>query len=408
MTDFQNLKQEVISPGLCTCCGTCIGVCPTHTLSFKNNTVFDEKSACIHCGKCISSCPGKYFDYAKFEKQFQFPDSSKHLFVGHYQKIYAGHSQDQKVRALGSSGGCITELLLYLIRTKSVDAVITTINGPDGPTPIITAKESEIIQAAQSKYCISPTNIILKQVIESNKRFAYVGLPCQIEGLRKAMETTPVIKKRISIVIGLFCGFNMTMDATHFLVKKSKIPFYDIQELSYRKKLNETTGFYIRGSQRSFFIEKHGYTFLNLFFSPKRCLKCYDYAAEFADISFGDAWEQGLGWSRIICRTPETNQLIQNMANKGALTIQSSNVEAMTSSQKSILSHKKLDFWVRRNCYRKFPDYNTPVPHLSFKNKLHGIFMTVILFFAHSKLGLLFLNCLPFHAITKLSKKLRK
>lgn len=409
MANFQTLEKEIIAPDLCTYCGTCVGICPTQTLAIENGAIVNAKNSCINCGKCVSSCPGKYFDYAKYETSVCHSESAKHPFIGNYYAIYTGHSLDASIRAGSSSGGGITELLLYLIRTKFIDAVLVTkMDSAGGATPIITADESIIIQAAQSKYCPSPTNKILKQILDSDRRIAYVGLPCQVQGLKKAMGANPILKKRIPITIGLFCGFNMTMDATYFLIKKSHIPLTDIQEISYRKKINGTTGFFIRGTQKTFFVEKHGYTFLNLFFSPKRCLKCYDYTAEFADISFGDAWEKGLGWSRIICRTPESNKLIQDMAKDFIFKIQQSDVNEIAASQKSILSHKKVDFWIRKKCLRNFPEYNIEVPYLTIKEKVHGIIMTAILVFAHSKPGLFLLYHIPFHLFTKLSKTLRK
>lgn len=408
MNNFQTLKQEIITPNLCTHCGTCVGICPTQTLTIESGAIVNAKDSCISCGKCVSSCPGKYFDYPKYEEPLCCSESAKHPFIGNYHTIYAGHSLNTQIRANGSSGGGITELLLYLIRTKFVDAVLVTKMDSSGTAPILTSDENIIIQAAQSKYCLSPTNRILKQILDSDKRIAYVGLPCQVQGLKKAMTVNPVLKERIPITIGLFCGFNMTIDATQFLIQKSRIPKTDIQEISYRKKINEATGFFIRGTQKTFFVEKHGYTFLNLFFSPKRCLKCYDYTAEFADISFGDAWEKGLGWSRIICRTPESDKLIQEMAANQIFKIQTSSVRDIAASQKSILSHKKVDFWIRKKYLRNFPEYNLEVPELTAKEKIHGIAMTGILIFTHSKLGLFLLYHIPFQLFTKLSKILRK
>lgn len=404
MLNFESLKKEIISANLCTYCGTCVGICPVQTLSPLNETIVNSHDACISCGRCLSSCPGKYFDFQKYTKAGQ----KNHIYVGNFENIYTGHSNNSLTREQGSSGGCVTELLLHLLRTNKVDSVIVTTNTDHGPAPIITSDEKEIIRAAQSKYCLSPTNIILNAVLKSGKRFAYVGLPCQIQGLRKAMDVTPALKSKIPYIIGIFCGFNMTINATHFLVKKSKIVPTDVQEISYRKKLNGTTGFFIRGSQKNFFVEKHGYTFLNLFYSPKRCLKCYDYTAEFADIAFGDAWEKGLGWSRIISRTAETDQLLHDMAQAGRITLTSSSVTDIANSQKSILSHKKLDFWIRKNFYKNFPEYNIPVPALNSKQKLHGNLMTFILTIAHSKVGLLLLTILPFDLLQKISKKLRK
>ena len=212
MLNFELLKKEVVSTDLCTYCGTCIGVCPTQTLSSTNGTIINSHDACINCGKCVISCPGKHFDFQKHKKIAQ----KTHLYTGNYENIYTGYSLTPLTRKQSSSGGCVTEFLIHLIRTNKVDSVIVTINTPHGPTSIITSDEKEIIKAAQSKYCLSSTNTILKEIINSEKHFAYVGLPCQIHGLYKAMDALPVLKDKVRYVIGIFCGFNMTKTPHNF------------------------------------------------------------------------------------------------------------------------------------------------------------------------------------------------
>ena len=39
---YKLLKNRVLDQGLCTYCGTCVGICPAHTLNAKSETIMDE------------------------------------------------------------------------------------------------------------------------------------------------------------------------------------------------------------------------------------------------------------------------------------------------------------------------------------------------------------------------------
>ncbi|WP_342757069.1 Coenzyme F420 hydrogenase/dehydrogenase, beta subunit C-terminal domain [Kineothrix sedimenti] len=414
MNDCNTLRNMVINRNLCTYCGTCVGMCPTNALSADNGSIYCLPEKCIACGKCVNVCPGAEFNYPEFEsKLFSKTDiKNSDNTLGVYKYIYSGYSKNENIRKKGASGGIITEILLFLLSTQVVDGVIVTMQDAENIMKVqatIVDKVEDVLSAAQSKYISSPTNVILEQIRGTNKRYAYVGLPCQIQGLHKALENDKKLKDNIHIIVGLFCGFNMSQDATKFLIRKSRFAPNEIEELSYRKKRNDQTGFYIRSNQNEFFIEKHGYTFLNLFFSPERCLACYDYSAEFADISVGDAWEHGIGWSRIICRTEKGEQLLKDIINNDKIVVDDSSVQQIKETQKKIIKHKKIEIWIRKKYKRDFPEYHIyPNEKISFTKRINAHIMALILIIGHGKLGRFLLNIVPFSILIKLSKLLRK
>ncbi|MDE7169991.1 MAG: 4Fe-4S dicluster domain-containing protein, partial [Mucispirillum sp.] len=64
MNGFKELKDTVIDKQLCCFCGTCIGVCPSEYIGYKDeNIVNNDNKKCIDCKMCIKVCPGKDFDY---------------------------------------------------------------------------------------------------------------------------------------------------------------------------------------------------------------------------------------------------------------------------------------------------------------------------------------------------------
>lgn len=410
---FKQLEQEIINKGLCTYCGTCVGICPTQTIQPVNEQIRNTLDSCVNCNLCNKVCPGDEFDFKKFQNTL-FSDSDIHYSdaIGSYRQIYRGYSTDENIRRESSSGGVITQILLFLLENNDIDCAIVC----DIPESQSTAEvkvfntQKQLLHASGSKYILSATNAVLHDIVKTRKRCAYVGLPCQIHGLNKAFEEIPQLRSLVVMTIGLFCGFNMSAQGTAFLQRKSGIPISQITEINYRKKVSGSTGFYIKGKHSDFFVPKHGYTFLNLFFSPKRCLLCYDYASEFADISVGDAWEHSNGWSRIIARTDLGNSIVQKMQASHALFLENSSTDDIFHTQKSILKHKKQDFWIRKKVFRIFPRYNIDnlTPRLSMKQKMHGYIMLFILIIGHSHIGHFFLNIMPFHILTRLSAKLRR
>ena len=50
----------------------------------------------------------------------------------------------------------------------------------------IFAQDTEPVSATKSKYCPVPANVRIKKILRRNGKFAVVGLPCHIHGVRKA------------------------------------------------------------------------------------------------------------------------------------------------------------------------------------------------------------------------------
>ncbi|NLN41876.1 MAG: 4Fe-4S dicluster domain-containing protein, partial [Clostridiales bacterium] len=339
MNDWKCLKDDIIEKKLCCFCGTCVGVCPTDTIAINNEKFAFFSDKCISCGHCVASCPGKSFDYKKYTQSIfnkQFKDISH--FIGSYLAIYKGYSTDSKTREMGSSGGLATAIACYLLKQGTVDGVIGIISEEDDNTsfkPAILRTSEDLYQAMGSKYTLIPTNRIIKEILNSQGKFLYIGLPCQIQGLRKAMGENANLQKRIFMTISLFCGFNMKKEATTFLIQASKLS--NIESIQYRGMKDGETGFLIKGKDsKEFFIDKHGYTLLNMFFTPERCWKCYDLTGEFSDLSLGDAWELKKG-SRIIVRSKKASDIIFEMEKQGKILIEGSGEPDILQSQSHLI-----------------------------------------------------------------------
>jgi len=108
--------------------------------------------------------------------------------------------------------------LLSLLNEKIIDGALVTRMGRDDPLKpeaFIATTKDELIDAIGSKYCPVPANVALNEILNSNfKKFAVVGLPCHIHGLRKAERLKKELREKIALHIGLFCSYGITFLTT--------------------------------------------------------------------------------------------------------------------------------------------------------------------------------------------------
>jgi len=409
MRKIDELERDVLNKDLCTRCGTCVGVCPTQTISVADNNIVINKEKCINCNKCIEVCPGKKFGFDEWSRKICGAPYNFNSKFGNYIKVYKAGSMTEGIKFNAASGGVVTQICLDLLKTGKIEGVIAVREKKHIPyqfETFLAKSEEEIIKSSQSKYVVIPTNSILQLIREEKKRIAYIGLPCQVQGLRKAMEKEKWLEESIVVIISLFCGFNMEYEATEYLIKKSKIKYEDIVKLEYRHKNNGETGFYVKDRQeKEFFIPKHGYTFMNLIFSPKRCWQCFDYSGEFADISVGDAWEMKGGCSRVIVRTKKGKEVLEDCCARGSIWLEECDIENIIRTQKKVIGYKKDQIYHRKKYMKEFPDYG--FEFIKTQNGWKALTMYMILAFFKTYIGKKLVRILPFRIMVYVSKVIK-
>ena len=340
---------------LCTNCGTCVGICPTNALTMYKNRdsyipILDSKK-CTECGLCVKACPSYTLDLNELNKHI-FGKEPEDWFLGNYISCYVGHSTEKKLRYQLASGGIATVLLTFMLEKGMIDgAIVTKMNkkSPLEPEVFIAKSTEEIIAASKSKYCPVHVNTALKYVLDHDEKIAIVGLPCHINGLRKAELFNKKLRKKIIIRIGLFCSNTISFQGTEFLLNRVlHIKVEDILKLDYRGK-GWPGGMTIKlkeGTEKFFpLVFYHGY--LNLPpFIPSACLFCSDHTNELADISLGDAWlpefgANNIGESIIIVRTKLGEEILQQVISSGKLETKEIDSNKVLASQEANLYFKK-------------------------------------------------------------------
>jgi coenzyme F420 hydrogenase subunit beta len=363
--------ESVVKNSLCTGCGTCAGICQQNAISMvidKRQGIYIpslDKTKCIDCGICFSVCPGSEVDFKSLNIEF-FGKEPNDQLIGNYLNCYTGYSSNYDIRYNSSSGGLVTQLLLVALEEGLIDGALVTKmnkNNPLEPEPFIARTKEEIIEASQSKYCPVPANIALREILQNEGKYAIVGLPCHIHGLRKAARINKYLRNRVILYFGLLCNHSPSFHATDMLLKRHNIKQKEIHKLNYRG--TGWPGYMKVLAKRGEFQESldNYWNFLGLdFFTPTRCLLCYDHTAELADIAFGDAWlpemkSNTIGHSIIITRNENGEKILQKALSSKSLQIQPIQHSKVENSQKIPLYLKKKAIYARLNLKRTKPTY---------------------------------------------------
>lgn len=367
---------------LCTACGTCCGICPENAISMvidKSKQYFVPQvdgARCDNCGLCLKTCPGYEIDFKSLNNSV-FGTNQPDLMMGSFINCYTGYSCDEKLRYNSASGGLITTLLCNALENNLIQGALVTrmskVN-PLIPEVFLARDMAGIAEAAKSKYCPVPANIIIEEVLKSPGKYAVVGLPCHIHGIRKAEMYLPKLRDKIFMHIGLICGHTPSFYATEYIIKKYGVPQKDIVKIDYR---GEGWPGCMTIQLRSNELIKIPYgevaEIFGRFFYSYRCLLCYDQMNELADIAFGDAWlakfdHDNLGTSIIISRTRKADDLLKHMFSDGIINIHEIPSRQILASQNNVFKKKCAQICISLMKYsgEKYPMYNYPKIKLTF------------------------------------------
>lgn len=369
--------EHVVRDDLCAQCGTCAGVCPTDALRMRWTATHGwlphlDESLCTDCGACEEVCPGPGYDYSADawwrERNAGAPFRD---FLGPHLGLWYGWASDPDTRYAGASGGVATALLAGMLEEDLVDTVVGVRMSPSTPLaaePAFARTVDGLAEQRGSKYTTVAQGEALRVIRRTPGRYAFVGLPCHIQGLRLAQRRSRVLRERVTVAVGVFCGLNMLPLGTYVCARRGGLSARDaatLRSVGYR-------GPDWPGELR--LIDRHGAThtrpypeYCDAYFAAwvtARCRMCADALAEAADISLGDTWLERFygspGVSDLIARTPVGGRLIDRLA-PDRLTLLEATPDEMVASQSETYQVKRPVLrgrtWLRRLTGRPVPSF---------------------------------------------------
>ena len=383
----QKTIAGVVSDGLCHGCGCCAGSCPVGAIRMAADemrgifrpVILEDR--CVDCGRCREICPGREVDFGALNQAF-FGGKPPDPRVGHHRRILVAHASDAEVRRTGASGGLVTALLACAMENGRLDGAVVSRMNPEKPfeaESFLAATTEELRSAAGSIYAPTAPGTLLRDVAGRSGRFAFVGLPCQIHGLRKLQLQDERLRRQVPLVFGLMCSNTTTGAGTEYFLRRWGIRREEVQSLRFREegwlsnynmRVRLKDGRTVRipragspeGTPRSSRLHNAVYHFD---FVMPRCLFCLDHVAELADISFGDprlpalARTDSPGESLLIVRGEEGERLLDLAVAQGRIE-QSPSLDVTTFRRAQSMSFKlaapgRIRAW--RRLGRAVPSY---------------------------------------------------
>jgi len=236
-----------------------------------------------------------------FEKELFPENATKSYTLGSYQKLVAARSNNKEVLQVAQNGGVVSTLLIHALDTGLIDGVLLTDRDDMWrPKPVIARSAKEILSCTGSKYTVASTLSNYNNAINEFKleKLAFVGMPCQIQAVRKLQLCSPLSKEygKFSLIIGLYCYSNYSYDLMETFIQGelgvslSNVKKMDVSHGKFSIYMNDTS------IEEVPIKEIKKYTWIS-------CHYCKDYTAEIADISVGSVGALKNDWNSVILRT---------------------------------------------------------------------------------------------------------
>ena len=386
--------EPVVKRKLCTGCGTCASVCPQGAIEIavhlKKGCYLPrlDKKRCTRCGLCHRACPGHSVDFESFHDEL-FGDIPEDIALGRYLGCYIGHAFDKNVRYDCASGGLVSALLVFALEEGLIDGALVTRmrkDDPLRPEPFIARTRDEVLSAAGSKYCPVAAGTALDEILRVDGRYAVVGLPCHIQGLRKAERHMPSLSKRIRYRIAIPCSLNYSFRGTERILKNRGIPRDRVDMLQYRGRGWPGT-MLIRlkdGTEQTIPLAEF-YRELGPY-SLRRCTLCSDMLGELSDLTCGDAWipevmrADKAGSSFVVSRTAGGEELLEAAASSEAVELSELGLRELLASQGHAL-FKKRKLQARVQMF-KWTGQSVPVYKQRLLAPIRGDYVNTLKFYA--------------------------
>lgn len=292
--------------------------------------------------RAASVCPAVEVDFAQLHEQI-FPGRQVTEY-GVVDSVVLAQSVDVGRNTAASSGGLVKELLIHLLGRDDVDGAIALghVDGLEFEARLLTGAD-EVDDLPGSIYHNLPQSRTIDLLRRHEGRFVVVGIPCQLEGLHKYVQTCePHLAERIHTTIGLLCGWQYSHHSIRAICHYMGVDPADIGDIAYRGggpvgKLRITTrdGREHSASRRVDF----GYQVaFDRHFNTPRCHLCVNHSNYLAELVVGDAWLPSTvftrtGISLVVCRTPEARQLMDSLVAGGRVEASEVTTEEIRESQ---------------------------------------------------------------------------
>jgi coenzyme F420 hydrogenase subunit beta len=306
------LLEDVHKRELCIGCGACVDICP-YFKNYKGKTA--QLFPCtLEQGRCYAYCPKAEVDLDALSQAIRgVPYDGSPL--GDCREVLAARAGGKMKKSAFQSGGTVTALLTFALKTGLIDAAALTDHEALTPVPRIVTDWQDAVRCASSKFMAAPTlSSVNLAVRQGYQRIGVVGTPCQMVAVAQ-MKSNPLAEEAhtvpLSLTVGLFC--NWSLDTRQL-----------IDLLSEKLDIRSIMGMDIPPPPANILVLDTASGSVEISLSeikpliPHTCFICPDMTSELADVSVG-MFEGRPGWNTLILRSAKGAELIEHARREGFL-----------------------------------------------------------------------------------------
>lgn len=331
---------RIVEEGLCIGCGLCesvVGAEKIKMMKVANGYLRPVAVGALDdadIDKVYRICPGTVIEGLP-EAEIA-PDTKADNVWGPWRRMARAYAADPAVRFEGATGGVLTALSQFLLRSGRVEFIYHVRAPEDEPTfgaAHLSFTEADVLQGAGSRY--GPTAMLaeFESALARGARFAFVGKPCDIAAARNLAKTDPRVDELVAYWLTPVCGGFLPPEGMAEFLDEYGIPAGEVRSFRYRGRgcPGPTT---IETPERR--LDLH---YLDMWGEgdagwqlPWRCKICPDGIGEAADIAAADSWVGGSpnrvesetdpGTNAVIARTRRGVDLLAAAEAAGAIAIE--------------------------------------------------------------------------------------
>ena len=261
-------------------------------------------------------------------------------------KAFNAYSTDPEIRFAASSGGVVTSICLFLLKSGHVSSILHVAQDEANPllNKLVQSKDRQVLLArCSSRYAPSRTFHNIKVFLDSDDTFCFVGKPCDIFVMKSYLNGHPEYSGKIKFFISIFCAGMPSYNATREIFAQHDCSEADLVSLKYRG--NGWPGYFAASFRNDKTIKMDYSTSWGKVLGRHihfRCKICPDGVGLHGDIAVGDAWQTANGYpdfterpgkSFVLVRTETADKLIGEAIEQNAIVTESLDINSLSKIQ---------------------------------------------------------------------------
>ena len=322
--------EEVVKGGLCIGCGLCEAVTrgrvnmkmteygslrPTPLDAFSAN----EES------QLLAACPGVTVE-PKTES-----DLTLDPIWGSYSEMCYAWAGNPEIRFRAATGGVLTALGVYLLRSNRASFILHTEVDPDQPMRsrwVFSESPEQVIVNSGSRYGPTAPLAGLIKALDRNQPFAIIAKPCDLNAVHRFSKVDSRVDQLCVARLVMVCGGQSRLAKSQALLAEFEIKEEDLSLFRYRgygnpgpARIETTDGRAFEKTYLELWEDEAGWQL------ETRCKLCPDALGEAADIAVADVWPGGsptgedAGFNGIIVRSKAGTSLVNAATEAGDLKL---------------------------------------------------------------------------------------